>query len=214
MTITSEKIKKMYSGVSARHYDLPISHFFGNYKRIAIEESFLKMGDSVIVFCCGTGLDFSPIVKRVGEEGRIVGLDFSPTMLKQAEQKIRKKRWKNISLREVDVTEVGSSYQNQFDVGICTLGLSIIPDYQSAYTNLLSSVKPGGSIIIGDAQLATGPLSFFNPLTIFLARRYGGSNKGHKNSHHIRLMMERDLKDRKSGEFFMNSYFYCTGIKK
>jgi hypothetical protein len=50
---------------------------------------------------------------------------------------------------------------------VCTLGISIIPDFKAAYYNLARNVKIGREIIIGDMQLATGWKSKLNPLTIF-----------------------------------------------
>jgi len=214
MTLESKKIEKIYAGITARHYDLPISHFFGEYKRLAFNESSLKSGDRVLVFCCGTGLDFPHILRKIGNEGGIVGVDFSTEMLKRAEAKIRKKKWKNIELIEADVTKFNDKHDMKFDAGVCTLGMSIIPDYKSAYYNLLSHVKKQGEIIIGDAQLATGWRAIFNPLTVLMAKRFGGSHEGHKNSLELCSLMHKELAEVKKSEFFFNSYFYCIGKTK
>ena len=122
MALESKKIEAIYAGkVVAQHYDLPISHFFKRYKRLAFDDSSLKTGDKVLVFCCGTGLDFPHILKKIGKEGEIVGVDFSSEMLNQAKKKIRKNRWKNIELIEADVTKFKNKLDRKFDVGVCTL---------------------------------------------------------------------------------------------
>ncbi|MBN2009179.1 class I SAM-dependent methyltransferase [candidate division KSB1 bacterium] len=84
MISEAKRIEKIYSGLTAKHYDLPISHFFGKYKKLAFKQSSLKPGNRVLVFCCGTGLDFSHILKIIGPEGKIIGVDFSSVMLKIA----------------------------------------------------------------------------------------------------------------------------------
>jgi len=135
-------------------------------------------------------------------------------MLKIAEKRIRKNKWGNIELIEADVTQFQDKLDKKFDVGICTLGISIIPEYKSAYYNLLSYVKKPGEIIIGDMQLASGWLARINPITIFLAKRYGGSYEGHQNSIELCALMEKELTEVRKSEFFFKSYFYCIGKTK
>ena len=77
----------------------------------------------------------------------------------------------NIELIEADITNFENKLNIKADVGVCTLGMSIIPDYEAAYRNLLFNVKKQGEIIIGDMQLASGLLSFFDPVTIFMAKK-------------------------------------------
>ncbi len=178
MKTESNRIKEIYSGNVIKHYDLPISHIFRKYKEKVFDVSSLKRGDRVLVYCCGSGLDFPEIENKIGEEGHIVGVDFSREMLIKAQQRIEKHRWTN----EADVTAFALDDEELFDVGICTLGLSIIPEYKAAYYSLVSKVKEGGEIIIGDMQLASGGYARFNPFTISMAKRFGGSYEGHQNS--------------------------------
>ena len=101
-----------------------------------------------------------------------------------------------------------------FDVGVCTLGMSIIPEYKSAYYNLFSYVKKQGEIIIGDMQLASGWYARLNPLTLFLAKKYGGTYQGHQNSIDLCSVMKEELTEIRKREFFCKSYFYCIGKTK
>ncbi|MFC1586207.1 class I SAM-dependent methyltransferase, partial [Fibrobacterota bacterium] len=190
-----------------------ISHIFGKYKKAAFCDSSLKTGDKVLVFCCGTGLDFPPILNKIGKKGKITGVDFSSEMLIQAEKKVKNKRWENIELIHGDVTAFKGGNSPEYDAGVCTLGMSIIPDYKSAYYNLLSHVKKTGEIIIGDVQLASGFMAYFNPLTILMGRKYGGTYQGHKNSGELCSLMGKELKDVRRREFFLGSYFYCIGTR-
>jgi ubiquinone/menaquinone biosynthesis C-methylase UbiE len=214
MTLKSETIRKIYSGMATHHYDLPISHFFGTYKKKAFADSSLKEGDNVLVFCCGTGLDFPHILKKIGRNGKIVGVDFSSEMLKSAKEKIKKNNWENVELIEADITKYEGKQDGKADVGVCTLGLSIIPEYKKAFNNLLSQVKKNGEIIIGDMQLASGWHARFNPFTIFLAKKFGGTHEGHQNSLELYARIKKELRDVRKKEFFFKSYYYCIGTKK
>ncbi|MBN1501774.1 MAG: methyltransferase domain-containing protein [Spirochaetes bacterium] len=132
MNQTVNEVKSIYSGFVAKHYDRSMSHFFARLKKKAFSASSLKKGDRVLVFCCGTGLDFPHLLKKIGNEGSIVGVDFSEFMLKQAQKKIEKKKWTNIQLINADVTNFNDASMGKFDAGVCTLGMSIIPDFYKA----------------------------------------------------------------------------------
>lgn len=213
MSFDAKIIEKIYAGSVAGKYDLPISHFFGKYKKLAFTDSCLKVGDRVLVFCCGTGLDFPHILKKIGNVGEIVGVDFSSEMLNKAKEKISKNKWENVELIQADVTKFTDKFDRKFDTGVCTLGMSIIPDFNSAYDNLISNVKKRGEIIIGDMQLASDWLARLNPFTVFLAKKYGGTYEGHQNSVKLRSLMKKELTDIRTREFFFKSYFYCIGKK-
>jgi len=213
MKLESKVIENIYSGKVAQKYDFSVPPLFARWKKKAFEESSLKAGDSVLVFCCGTGLDFTHILKRVGKQGKIVGVDFSSEMLKSAKEKIEKHRWDNVELIEADITKPIAGLKQKFDIGVCTLGLSIIPDYQSAYKNLLSLVKKQGQIIIGDMQLASGWQARLNPITISMAKKFGGTHDGHQNSLKLQELMSEELKQYRKREFFFGSYYYCMGKK-
>lgn len=214
MKLTSEKVKAIYNGKTGKKYDMSMSHFFGRLKKKAFEASSLKKGDSVLVFCCGTGLDFPYIQSRIGTGGSIIGIDFSSQMLEKAAKLVERYDWENIELIQDDVTNLKNNYEFKFDAGICTLGLSIIPNFKKAYDNLLSNIKENGELIIGDMKLATGWQARFNPLTIFFAKRFGGTLEGHKNSLEIISKMNQELTGVKFRDFFMGAYYICIGRKK
>ena len=150
-------------------------------------------------------------MKKIGKEGKIFGVDYSPEMLKIEQKRIKKKKWKNIELREADIAQLKEPFDTQFNVGVCTLGISIFQDFNTAYANLVSNIKKQGEIIIGDMQLAPGRLARLNLFTVFLAKRYGGSYEGHQNSIELYKIMKNELNDVIKREFFFKSYFYCIG---
>ena len=213
MDFNAQKISDIYSSKLARRYDFSMPHLFVKWKRRAAAAASLKTGDRVLVFCCGTGLDFEPIHDAVGESGQIVGVDFSKEMLAQAARKVEKNGWRNVELIEADITDFHKALEEPADAGFCTLGLSIIPDFQKAYDNLLSNVTEGGRIIVGDMQLASGPRALFNPLTLLMSRRYGGTREGHENSRLLRERMTRELTNVTQETFFWGAYYYCIGTK-
>jgi len=206
-------IKNIYASRLPEVYDQKLSSTFEQWKALAINASNLHEGDAVIVFCCGTGNDFSHLLERIGETGRILGVDFSPQMLSLAGQKIQQEGWRNVELLEADVTTVENKGAASFDAGICTLGMSIIPDYKKAYGNLLSHVRSGGEIIIGDLQLAASWRVILNPRIVYGAKEFGGSYRGHRNSRKLFSLMERQLSNVRRQSFHDGAYSYCIGRK-
>jgi len=211
MSNNTNRVKDIYEGKVARHYDMSMNHFFNKVKEKAFSHSSLKSGDTVLVFCCGTGLDFPHILRRIVQGGKIIGVDFSREMLDQAQRKISRNGWSNIELVHADVTTFHKMLTPKADAGVCTLGMSIIPDFKAAYHNLISNIKEEGEIIIGDMQLASGWEASLNPLTISLARRYGGTEEGHQNSLELNKLIKETLVDVRRQEFFFKSYYFCVG---
>ena len=211
--LNSDEVKGLYEDRRAGQYNRRIGHF-NLTKRRSIERSKMSAGDSVIVFCCGTGLDFPYIQKKVGPTGKITGLDFSPNMLIAAERLVESEGWSNVELVEQDVQDLDERYDSRFDSAVCTLGLSIVPDYEQAYRKVCASVRVGGQVIIGDMKLAQGFKSIFNPLTVTLAKKFGGSFEGHDNVLKLSELMRQDLDDVIEEELMLGSYIILIGTKR
>jgi ubiquinone/menaquinone biosynthesis C-methylase UbiE len=132
----------------------------------AIELLHLRPGTTVLDVACGTGRNHEHIQQRIGPSGRLVGADRSPRMLQQARERAAHHRWSNIKLVETDVTNLTLELLDEggnaapsagFDAVLCTLGLTVIPDWRSAWQAMLALVRPGGRIAIMDAGYPAKP---------------------------------------------------------
>jgi demethylmenaquinone methyltransferase/2-methoxy-6-polyprenyl-1,4-benzoquinol methylase len=126
----------------------------------AIELLDLRPGATVLDVACGTGRNHRQILERIGLSGRLVGIDRSPRMLQQARAQTVREGWSNVKLIEADVTKLTPDLLDElrdvpltagFDAVICTLGLTVIPDWRNAWQTMLNLVHPGGRIAIMDA---------------------------------------------------------------
>jgi len=203
-------LKQQYDKVLSENYDKGSPAFVYNWKRLAFEAAGLKPGDSVVVFCCGTGRDFPLLIEHIGESGHITGLDFSAGMLEQAQRMVDSNKWHNVTLLQTDVVEM-QHLGKHFDAAVCTLGMSTIPNAERAYENMKLHLEKGGKMIIGDYQWITGWRSFFNPVVLYFCRKFGGSAANHKRSLAIFRQMHRELKHTRDRQFFMHAYRYCIG---
>ena len=62
-------------------------HSFGCGNPLAF--SNVRHGDTVLDLGCGAGLDLLIAVEKVGEQGKVIGVDFNDDMLSLAEKRVR-----------------------------------------------------------------------------------------------------------------------------
>ncbi|MBI5345366.1 MAG: methyltransferase domain-containing protein [Deltaproteobacteria bacterium] len=137
-----ESIKKIYAGYS-KVYDALFKRFF--YPRIkhAISYMDIKPGERVLDVGVGTGLSL-PLFPR---HCKVVGIDLSTEMLKQAKDKIRKNRLDNISVIGMDAMRVGFG-DNSFDKVFLSHVVSVVPDPYKAMAEVKRVCKKGGQVVI------------------------------------------------------------------
>jgi ubiquinone/menaquinone biosynthesis C-methylase UbiE len=67
-------------------------------RRRAVGWLELREGQTVLDVACGTGLNFAALGARVGEKGRIIGVELSPEMAAIARERTRAAGWENVEL--------------------------------------------------------------------------------------------------------------------
>jgi ubiquinone/menaquinone biosynthesis C-methylase UbiE len=151
-------VRRRYSWV-ASFYDWANLEgvLYADARARTIELLDLQPGARVLDVACGTGANFALIEQRIGPSGELVGIDVTPEMLDQARARVAREGWHNVSLRERDVCELDAERLGEpFDAAVCTLGLSVIPQWQRAWEAMVSAVKPGGRLAIMDAGYPEG----------------------------------------------------------
>ena len=123
-------------------------------RRRAVARLELQPGDAVLDVACGRGSNFPYLQRAVGEQGRIVGVDYSPDMLAGAAEAVRRRGWGNVELVEGDAAEI--SYRSEFDATLCTIAISVIPGWQETLRRMVEAARPGRSVVVMDGRLGTG----------------------------------------------------------
>jgi ubiquinone/menaquinone biosynthesis C-methylase UbiE len=107
-------------------------------------------GERVLDVGCGSGVVTREIAKRVGTDGRAVGLDQSPALLAVADELARKAGLgNNVEFREGNVLRLPFP-DGVFDAVLCVTVLSHVPGGEHAIPELVRVLRPGGRVGVFD----------------------------------------------------------------
>ena len=180
-----EAARRRYQWLAAVYdYDLGQRFLYAQARSRAVELLRLSPGSAILDVACGTGRNFSLIEARIGQTGRLVGVDLTPAMLARARFLVEEQAWNNVELIEMDAADLSLGKLvdadvvlpgQRFDAAISTLGLSVIPEWQRAFKAMLSVVRPGGRIAVMDAGYSkhprdAGAATVLRPLMAVIAR--------------------------------------------
>lgn len=100
-------------------------------------------GHSVLDVATGLGEPAATAARRVGPQGRVVGIDVSPDMLGFARRRAAELGLGNIDYREMDA-EALDLPEAAFDAVLCRWGLMFLADLDAALADILRRLAPGG----------------------------------------------------------------------
>lgn len=116
----------------------------------------LTPGDSVLEVGCGTGRNFPHLVRAVGSEGRVYGVDLSEGMLAEAQALCDENGWTNVKMLHFDA----AVYKLPETVAgvIFSLSYATMPHRREVLKHAWKQLKPGGSLVMMDACTLSGVL--------------------------------------------------------
>ena len=118
------------------------------WKRIAVQLSNVREGDSVLDLAGGTGDLTTLFAKRIGKTGKIVLADINSAMLRTGRDRlIDQGLLENITYTQVNA-ECLPFEDNSFDCVCIAFGLRNVTDKEAALRSMARVLKPGGRVII------------------------------------------------------------------
>lgn len=138
----------------ASFYDASLERLYRPHRQHTIAMSGLGPGDRVLDLACGPGQNFPPILDAIGDGGRLIGVDYSAGMLGKARRRADRHGWENVQLVQKDarVLEPSDLDGIELDAVVCTLGLSVLPDWESTFDATFALLRPGGRYTIFDVH--------------------------------------------------------------
>lgn len=141
------------------------------FRRRAIETLDLRPGERLLEVGCGNGNSFPALRDGVGSHGVLVGLDVSRGMVRSADDRIRDEGWQNVHVVRGDVRKPPVDAAT-FDAAYASMSLSAVPDTERAIQAIETALRPGGRLVILDAQpFQRWPSRLANPIIIPIAER-------------------------------------------
>lgn len=172
----AEYVRKQFDRI-ARRYDLTndvISlGMHRSWKGQAVDLLALEADGRYLDVCCGTGDLLFTIASRLGKEGSVTGLDFSPNMLTVAGDRLRRARASGRVRAEVELAKGDAQRlpfpDRSFGGAIVSFGLRNLTNLGAGLREMARVVKAGGRVVNLDLGHPTRPL--FTPLFLFYFRQ-------------------------------------------
>jgi len=114
-----------------------------------ISKAELKAGEIVLDLGSGAGFDAFLAAQRVGESGKVIGVDMTHEMIEKARFNAEKLNVSNAEFRQGEIEKLPVP-DSSVDVVISNCVINLSPDKSAVFKEIHRTLKPGGRIIISD----------------------------------------------------------------
>jgi arsenite methyltransferase len=109
----------------------------------------LQPGETVLDLGSGGGTDCLQAAQQVEQEGRVIGLDMTPEMIKLARHRAKEIVATNVEFRYGEIEDIPLPDES-VDVLLSNCVINLSPDKDAVFCEIYCVLRPGGRMIVSD----------------------------------------------------------------
>ncbi len=196
-------IREMFASISGRYDVANAVLSFGahrSWRRRVAEEAVLPAHAGVLDCATGTGDLALEFARNLGSRAKIVGVDFTPEMLRLAEEKAAR-RLAAVEFVQADVTDLPFA-NSMFDAASTAFGIRNVDNPIQGLREMARVVRPGGKVLVLEFGRCGGGLLglLYAFYTAYLIPVIGGLLTGHRSAYRY---LNRSSRSFPSGDAFL-----------